>query len=447
MANRNFFPFAWMLPKTATAPFCPTEIQETVPISFDATIWQRFRRYAGVGFLVAVGYMDPGNWATDIEAGSRFGYGLLCVVLLSSLIAMVLQSLCVRLGMASGKDLAQLCRAQFPPRVNFVLWVLAQIAIIACDFAEVLGTALALKLLFGLPLSWGVALTALDTIIVLMLQGKGVFRVENLVIGLISIIAIAFFSEVYLSHPDWHAVSRGFVPDPQIFSHPEAWLIAIGILGATVMPHNLYLHSSAVGTRKLSREPGAKADAIRLMTLDTVITLTLAFLVNAAILILAASAFHANGHEGVREIDDAYHLLAPILGTSLASTLFAFALFASGQSSTLTGTMAGQVVLEGFLDLQIPCWQQRFLTRLTAILPAWFGIMILGEGALGKLLVLSQVVLSMQLPFAIVPLLMFCRNASLMGEWRISRPVAALCWVVCLGIIGANLYLLTQFFA
>jgi len=441
------FRIGYRLPTTATAPFCPSQVRETVPIALSAPAFTRFRRYAGIGFLVAVGYMDPGNWATDIEAGSRFGYALLCVILASSLIAMLLQSLCVRLGMASGKDIAQLCREHFSPRVNLFLWALAQIAIIACDFAEVLGTALALKLLFGLPLVFGIAITALDTVIVLVMQGKGQLHVERFVAVLIAIISFSFLSEIIMSKPDWNGVAQGFIPNPAVFADPTAWLLAIGILGATVMPHNLYLHSSAVTSRKVAHTVEAKSDAIRLLTWDTILTLSCAFFVNAAILVVSASVFHYSGHNDVASIDDAHNLLAPLLGTSLAATIFAVALFASGQSSTITGTMAGQVILEGFLNLRIPCWQQRLITRLCALVPALIAISLMGDHAIGKLLVVSQVVLSMQLPFAVVPLVLFCSRRSIMGEWTIGVALRIVSWAVSIIIIAANLYLLYVLFS
>lgn len=431
----------YRLPTTATAPFCPSQVRETVPVALDAPLWTRFKRYAGVGCLVAVGYMDPGNWATDIEAGSRFGYSLLWVIALSSLIAMLLQSLCVRLGMASGRDIAQLCRERFLPKTNFLLWMLAQLAIIACDFAEVLGTALALKLLLGLPLLAGILLTALDTVIVLAMQGKGQLQVEKLVTVLIGIIASVFLAELALASPDWHQVASGFIPNAQHMASPSFWLVAVGILGATVMPHNLYLHSSAVSSRKIVQGDAARSDAITLLTWDTLLTLGFAFFVNAAILIMSASVFHLSGHTDIASIDSAHALLAPLLGSALASVLFAFALFASGQSSTLTGTMAGQVILEGFLNLKIPCWQQRLITRLCAIAPAALAIALLGEAVIGKLLIFSQIVLSMQLPFAVVPLILFCRDHSLMGEWAIPRSVQLLCWLVSGMIVAANMFL------
>jgi manganese transport protein len=435
------------LPTTATAPFCPSQIRETVPIPLSAPLLKRFFRYAGIGFLVSVGYMDPGNWATDIEAGSRFAYGLLSAVLISSLVAMLLQTLCVRLGMASGRDIAQLCRQRFGWSTNLALWVLAQIAIVACDFAEVLGTALALKLLLGLPLSWGILLTALDTIVVLALQGAGELRLEAIVTALVVIIAAAFGIEIVFSNPDWHAVASGLVPSRTTMSQNGAWLVAIGILGATVMPHNLYLHSSAVNSRRVLGGREAKADAIRLLTWDAIATLTLAFLVNAAILIVAAGVLHAHGYREITGIEDAYKLMAPILGTAAAALVFALALLASGQSSTLTGTMAGQIVLEGFLDLRVPCWQQRLFTRLTSIAPAWIAVMLFGDDVITELLVWSQVVLSMQLPFAMVPLFIFCADKDLMGPWASPKLLTAICWLIGAGIAAANLYLVYDLWA
>ncbi len=435
--------FLWSkFPKGSTAPFCPSEVRQTIPVPLIAPFLTRFRRYAGIGFLISVGYMDPGNWATDLEAGSRFGYALLSVVLLSSLIAILLQTLCVRLGMASGRDLAQLCAERFSARWNILLWAFAQIAIIACDFAEVLGTALALKLLLGLPLSVGIVLTAFDTFIVLLLQGRGLLKIEAIVTALVAIIAISFAAEIFMSKPDWVEVARGLLPHAAPFRTIEGWVVAIGILGATVMPHNLYLHSSLVGSRKIAPGQAAKEDAIRLLTLDTLVTLSLALLVNAAILIVAASVFHFSGHGDVIAINDAYHLLTPLLGATAASTLFALALLASGQSSTLTGTIAGQVILQGFLKLRIPCWQQRFLTRVTAVLPAWFAIAIWGESSLEKLLIVSQIVLSMQLPFAVVPLILFNNDQAIMGPWKMSAWLRNLCWLICIAIIAANIFLL-----
>lgn len=431
------------LPQTSTEPFCPTEIRATVPVAQGASLWARFRRYAGIGFLISVGYVDPGNWATDIEAGSRFGFGLLWVVLASSLIAMFLQTLCVRLGVATGKDIAQLCREQFSAPVNRALWAFAQIAIVACDFAEVLGTALALKLLTGLPLAFGVALTAFDTVIVLFLQGKGILNIEKIVASLLALITLCFAVEIVLSAPDWAAVSSGLIPRPSLFAQPGALMIAIGILGATVMPHNLYLHSSAVTTRAIDPTRDAKKDAVRLLSLDVCLTLTLAFFVNAAILVLAASAFHGNGLTTVAGIEDAHRLLTPLLGAG-AAVLFGIALFASGQSSTFTGTIAGQVVLQGFLNLRIPCWKQRVMTRLSSVLPALLLISAYGEDHLGDLLVASQIILSLQLPFVAVPLLRFISDRKIVGDFALGLPLRVLFWGICLAIIAANLLLLWE---
>lgn len=428
------------IPKKEAA--CPTEVCETQPVPLTASLLTRFRRYAGLGFLISVGYMDPGNWATDIEGGSRFAYQLLCIILLSSLIAMLLQTLCVRLGVVSGKDIASHCREQFSPAVNRSLWALAQMAVVACDFAEVLGTALALQLLFGLPLSIGILITAFDTIAILFLQSSGRLRIEKFVMILVLIISGIFFIEIIMINPDWGAIAQGFVPDMDIIRNQDSWLVAIGILGATVMPHNLYLHSAIVSTRKISPGDDSKRDAIRILTADTLLTLTLAFFVNAAILIVAASVFHFSGYHTVNTINEAYALLTPLLGVSAASLLFGIALLAAGQSSTITGTMAGQIILRGFLNLRMPCWQQRFLTRLSAIVPAWFAITWFGEGILGELLVFSQVALSMQLPFAMVPLVMFAGNKAIMGAYCMSPALKIFCWIICAVIIAANVYLL-----
>lgn len=394
---------------------------------------------------MAVGYMDPGNWATDIAAGSQFGYALLWVVVASCFAAMLLQTLCVRLGIATGKDLAQLCREHFP-RANPMLWLFAQIAIIACDFAEVLGTALALKLLVGLPLTYGILLTGLDTVVVLALQGKTNLYIERIIIAFVLLIAASFGLELFLSEPDPRAIVQGLVPQMGLFENAGAWPIAIGIIGATVMPHNLYLHSSAVNTRKLLPGVASQKEAVRLLTLNTVGTLGLAMLVNAAILIVAAAAFHTSGHTDVTEIDEAYNLLTPLLGTGLASLVFGIALFAAGQSSTFTGTMAGQIILQGFLRLRIPCWQQRFATRAMALVPAWLLITFNGEHALGRLLVDSQIILSMQLPFAMAPLIYFSSRKQLMGQWTLGLPLQCVAWLLFAIITSANLYLLYDIF-
>ena len=430
------------LPRTATAPFCPSEVQGSVQVAPGLPFWQRLLRTAGPGLLVAVGYMDPGNWATDIEAGSRYGYALLWVVLLSSIAAMLLQTLSLRLGLVAGKDLARACRERYGPRVNRALWLMAEVAIVACDIAEVLGSALALHLLFGMSLLTGIAITAFDTLIVLGLKGKGFRQVEAIMLGLVVTIAACYAVELALVGLDWAAVWRGFVPHGQALHDPHALLLAIAILGATVMPHNLYLHSSIVQTRHVAADDASRRDAIRLSTLDTVISLTLALGVNAAILALAASAFHATGHREVTEIQDAYHLLDPLVGGAFASVLFGIALLAAGQSSTFTGTIAGQVIMEGFLDLKIPCWQRRVITRGLALIPAFAGVLWLGEAGVGKLLVATQVVLSLQLPFAIWPLVQLTSDRALMGNFANGPWLKWSAWGLFGLISAANLWLL-----
>ncbi len=434
------------LPTTATAPFCPSEVRGSIFVDPSLALWRRMLRFAGPGLLISVGYMDPGNWATDIAAGSQFGYSLLFVVVLSSLAAILLQTLCVRLGVASGKDLARASRERYRPAVSHAMWVLAEIAIIACDVAEVLGCALALKLLLGVPLAWGVALTGLDTLIVLGLQGRGFRRLEAIVFGLIATIALCFLVELILVGPDFGLILAGLLPSVSALEHSDALYIAIGVLGATVMPHNLYLHSSIVQTRLTGETVAAKRDAIRLATYDVTGSLLLALLVNAAILILAAAAFHETGATTVSDIEDAYRLLEPIASTAMASLLFGIALLASGQSSTFTGTVAGQVIMEGFIDLKIPCYQRRLITRGLALVPALAGVLIMGEHSVGRLLVLSQVVLSAQLPFAIYPLIRLTSDRKLMGPFASSPPLAAIAWLLFVAITSANLWLLLQTF-
>ena len=403
-----------------------------------ATFW----KVIGPAYLVAVGYMDPGNWATDLAAGSTSGYALLWVVALSSAMAMVLQSLCCRLGIATGLDLAQACRQLLPPGWRLPLWLLAEVAIIACDLAELVGSAIALKLLFGLPLAWGVSLTAADTLLLLALQNQGLRRLEALVIALVALIGACFLVELVLLRPDWVAVAHGFLPNPLAMGNHHQLLLAAGILGATVMPHNLYLHSSLVKTRQWPDHPKARHWALRLATADMAIALAMAFLVNAAILVLAGGAFHGRGLPVVTDLGQAYRLLTPMLGTSLASLAFGVALLAAGQSSTITGTLAGQVVMEGFLDLRLPLWQRRLLTRGLALIPALATVLLLGEGATNQLLVLSQVVLSLQLPFAAVPLVWFCGQARPMGNLRSPVALQLLSWL-CIGtIVTINLSLL-----
>ena len=432
----------YRLPRTATAPFCPSEVRGSVLISARAPLAQRMMRMAGPGLLIAVGYMDPGNWATDIAAGSLYGYALLWVVLLSSLTAVLLQTLSLRLGLVAQKDLARACRERYGPRVNRALWLMAEIAIVACDVAEVLGSALALHLLFNVSLLTGIAITAFDTVIVLGLQGRGFRQVEAIVLGLIITIAACFAVELALVGLDWVAVARGFVPHLNSVSDPKALFLAVGILGATVMPHNLYLHSSIVQTRNFAKDDDSRRDAIRLSTLDTVVALTLALLVNAAILMLAAAAFHTTGHQEVTEIQDAYHLLDPLVGGTIASLLFGLALLAAGQSSTFTGTIAGQVVMEGFLDLKIPCWQRRFITRGLALIPAFGGVLWLGDAGVGQLLVASQVVLSIQLPFAIWPLVRLTSDRAIMGKFANGPWLKSAAWSVFSVIVVANLWLI-----
>lgn len=434
----------WRLPKIATAPFCPSEVEGTITVPEGHNRWRKLLAFLGPGLLVAVGYMDPGNWATDIEGGAKFGYQLLSVIFLSNLMAMLLQSLCVRLGMVTGKDLAQLCRQQFHPTLNFVLWLFAEVAIVACDLAEVLGSALALKLLFHLPLALGVCLTALDLTLVLFLQGKGFRWLEAIVLGLIGTIALCFLIEIGFSQPNWAAVAQGFIPHSDVVRQPEMLYLAVGIIGATVMPHNLYLHSSIVQTRSWQKALPNQTAAIRYATVDSTIALLGALFVNAAILIVAAATFHYSGYQQVAEIEDAYRLLAPLLGSGLASVLFGIALLASGQSSTFTGTLAGQVVMEGFLDWWIPCWQRRLITRVLAIAPALAGILLLGEQSVGQLLVLSQVILSLQLPFAVIPLILFTGNRRIMGQFASQRWLQSLAWLIAILITGLNTWLLGQ---
>jgi len=404
--------------------------------------WRRFAAFAGPGYLVAVGYMDPGNWATDIAGGSAFGYALLSVILLSNLMAMVLQALSARLGVASGMDLAQACRAHYARPVNLVLWALCEVAIIACDLAEVLGTAIALKLLFGLPLTWGVCVTALDVFLILALQRYGFRRLEAFIASLLAIIAGCFLWELILARPDIGGVLGGLVPTPEIVTDPQRLYLAIGILGATVMPHNLYLHSSIVQTRAFEPDEVGRRDAIRWATMDGTVALGLAFFINAAILILAAAAFHTAGRTDVAEIEQAYQLLAPMLGASTAGVVFAVALLAAGQNSTVTGTLAGQIVMEGFLNLRLPVWQRRLITRALAIVPAVLVVAAAGDAGATRLLILSQVVLSLQLPFAVVPLVRFTGSREVMGPFASPVWLGVLAWAIAAIIIGLNVTLL-----
>ena len=439
--------FSFKLPTTATAPFCPSEVAGTIAVPEADPLWKKIVRYAGPGLLVSVGYMDPGNWATAIQGGSQFGYQLLFVVVLSSLAAIVLQCLSMRLGIVTGKDLAVHCREQYAPAVNKLLWIFAEISIIACDLAEVLGCALAFKLLLGVSLPVGVALTALDTLIVLGLKGKGFRQVEAIVLGLILTVAICLVAELVLVQPDWRAVVAGLAPSASTLAQREPLYLAIGILGATVMPHNLYLHSSVVQTRVVAHNDHAKRQAIGFSRLDTIVSLLLALLINGAILVLAAAAFYQPGAVRVLDIDEAYRLLEPVAGTAAAAVLFGLALLASGQSSTFTGTIAGQVIMEGFLKMKIPCWQRRAITRALALVPAMIGVLVLGEHSVGKLLVLSQVVLSLQLPFAMYPLVSLTSQQRIMGNFVNAWWTQAVAWFLFAIISAANLWLVWQAWA
>lgn len=420
------------------------EVHRSVSVPNVKSFWRKMLAYAGPGYLVSVGYMDPGNWATDLAGGAKFGYALLSVILLSNLMAVLMQSLCVRLGVATGRDLAQACRDYYSPRVSFCLWLLCEIAIVACDLAELLGSAIALQLLFGIPLAWGVCIMALDVVVLLLLQKKGFRYTEALVILLVATIGACFAAEIFFSRPNVGGVLLGYVPKLEILSNPAMLYIAIGILGATVMPHNLYLHSSIVQTRDWQPTSDKKWEAIKFSTIDSTVALSLALFINSAILIVSAATFHFSGYQQVAEIQDAYKLLSPLLGVSAASAIFAIALLASGQSSTLTATLAGQIVMEGFLQLRLAAWLRRLITRLTAIVPALVGIIIFGEKSTGSLLVFSQVVLSLQLPFAVIPLVMFTSNRRLMGEFVNPLWLKLLAWAVATIIVGLNIWLLVQ---
>ena len=396
--------------------------------------------------MVAVGYMDPGNWATDIAGGAQFGYTLLSVILISNLFAIILQHLSLKLGIVAERDLAQACKDHFNPTTNFILWIFCEIAIAACDLAEVIGSAIALNLLFGIPLTWGVAITIVDVFLILFLQAKGFRVIESIVAGLIVVIFGCFAYEIILSKPDIFPILAGIVPQKEIITNPGMLYIGIGILGATVMPHNLYLHSSIVQTRNYERTPSGKKEAIKFATIDSSVALFLAFFINAAILIVAAATFHMTGNKDVADIHDAHKMLTPILGTTFASIFFAVALLASGQNSTLTGTLAGQIVMEGFLNIRLKPWLRRLITRLIAVIPALIVTILYGEKGTTDLLVLSQVILSMQLSFAVIPLVMFTGSKLKMGEFVNKLWLKILVWVIAGIILILNLYLLFQTF-
>ncbi|TDE16782.1 Nramp family divalent metal transporter [Dyadobacter psychrotolerans] len=419
-----------------------SEVHSSIEVPEGAGFWKKLLAFTGPGLMVAVGYIDPGNWATDIEGGSRFGYTLLSVILISNLFAMLLQHLSLKLGIASGRDLAQACRDNFSKPVSFVLWVLSEIAIAATDLAEVIGSAIALNLLFGLPLPVGVLFTAFDVLIVLYFQQKGFRIIESIVAGLMGIILLSFVYEMIVSQPSVSGMLGGLLPKTEIITNPGMLYIAIGILGATVMPHNLYLHSSIVQTRAFKRDDEGKKSAIKFATIDSTVSLGLAFFINGSILVLAATAFHKNGHFEVADITDAYHLLDPILGVSLAGIFFALALLASGQSSTLTGTLAGQIVMEGFLNIRLQPWLRRLITRGIAIVPALVVATLYGERGTAELLVLSQVILSLQLSFAVVPLVFFTSSHKIMGRFANSGMLTIISWIITLVIIALNVILL-----
>ena len=422
------------------------EVNRSVHIPANAGFWRKMFAFAGPGYLVAVGYMDPGNWATDIAGGSAFGYTLLSVIMMSNLMAILLQALSARLGIATGMDLAQACRRNYPKPVAMVLWFLCEIAICACDLAEIIGTAIALNLLFGLPLIYGICLTALDTLIILYLQKKGFRYLEAFIAALMIIIGICFAVNLAIAQPAIGAVLSGYIPSTEIVKNPAMLFIAIGILGATVMPHNLYLHSAIVQTRAYGQDTASKREAIKFATIDSTVALMFALFINSAILILAAAAFHETGRTEVAEIQEAHALLSPVLGVTFASTLFALALLFSGQNSTITATLAGQIVMEGFLNIRLAPWLRRLITRLIALVPAVVVCLMYGEKGTGQLLILSQVVLSLQLPFAVIPLVMFTSNTKLMGAHKIHWAFAATAWFVATVIVCLNLKLLWDFF-
>ena len=421
------------------------EVYRSIPVSHVAW-WRKLLAFAGPGYLVAVGYMDPGNWATDLAGGAQFGYTLLCVILMSNLMAILLQGLALKLGIVTGRDLAQACRDHYGRKTSFMLWVLCEVAIAACDLAEVIGAAIALNLLFGIPLAWGVGITALDVMIVLWLQNKGFRLLEALVIALVVTIGACFAFEILLSKPDVAGVMRGFLPTAEVVKNPSMLYIAIGILGATVMPHNLYLHSSIVQTRRYEETASGKKEATRFAFIDSTIALSFALFINAAILIVAAASFHTSGNQEVAEIQHAYKLLTPLLGAG-ASTVFALALLASGLNSTLTGTLAGQIVMEGFLNIRLRPWLRRLITRGIAIVPAITIAILYGESGTAKLLILSQVVLSLQLSFAVFPLVLFTSDRTKMGEFANAMWVKVLAYTVAFIIAALNAWLLFQTFS
>jgi manganese transport protein len=421
-----------------------SEVHRSLLVPPTAGFLRKLLAFAGPGFLVAVGYMDPGNWATDLAGGSKYNYALLSVIMISNLMAILLQALSLKLVIVTGRDLAQACRDHYSRPVSFMLWLICELAIAACDLAEIIGSAIALNLLFGLPLLVGVCITALDVLVVLFLQNKGFRYIEALVITLIAVVGGCFAWELIASRPDLLGIAKGFIPTTRIITDPGMLYIAIGILGATVMPHNLYLHSSIVQTRRYELNSAGKREAIKFATIDSTIALMFALFINAAILIVSAATFYTRGRNDIAEIQDAYKLLTPMLGVTGASTLFALALLASGQNSTLTGTLAGQIVMEGFLNIRIRPWLRRLLTRGIAIIPAVIVTSMYGEKGTTDLLVLSQVILSLQLSFAVFPLVMFTSSKLKMGEFVNGRIVQSLAWLIAIVIGGLNGWLLVQ---
>jgi manganese transport protein len=422
------------------------DVFRSIAVAPGATPWRKFLAFFGPGYLVAVGYMDPGNWATSLAGGAQFGYALLFIALVSNIMAIILQSLCARLAIATGRDLAQACRDAYPRWVSWPLWALAELAICATDLAEVIGTAIALNLLFGMPLEIGVIVTALDVFVILWLQTKGFRWIEAFIITLLGVIVICFAVQIGLADPDWGQVIRGFAPTTDIVTNPNMLFLALGIIGATVMPHNLYLHSGIVQTRAYGESLPEKREALKYATIDSTVALMFALTINASILILAAATFHKTGQTEVSELGRAHELLAPLLGASIAPTLFAIALLCCGLNSTVTATMAGQIVMEGFIDLKLPAWLRRLVTRLVAIVPAIVVTLIYGEGQTAKLLILSQVVLSFQLPFAIVPLVMFTASRDKMGAMIAPRWLTAVAVLIAMIIIALNVKLLIDTF-
>ena len=418
------------------------DVFRSVPVKNSGSIFRRALAFVGPGFLVSVGYMDPGNWATAIAGGARYGYALLFVALLSNIMAIILQSLCARLAIASRRDLAQACRDAFPKSVSFILWMFAEIAIIATDIAEVVGTAIGLNLLFGIPLEIGVIITALDVFVILLLQRLGFRWVEAFVISLLSVIFACFMFQIALADPDWGGVLRGFAPTTNLLRDPAMLYLALGIIGATVMPHNLYLHSGIVQTRAYGESLAEKKSALRFATFDSTFALCFALIVNASILILAAATFNRAGDFNVAEIGDAHKMLAPLVGSLLAPKLFAIALLCCGLNSTVTATLAGQIVMEGFLNIRLPAWMRRLITRAVAIVPAAAVTIYYGASGTGFLLIFSQVVLAFQLPFAVVPLVMFTASKAKMGDMISPRWLTMLAAAIALLIIGLNIKLL-----